>query len=110
MEKILKSSNPFTGTYILKIIRVHVETQSILRSDGYGLQVSNQFYDIEQQNKVSVYEDEILNNLLYTEATPSTLKLYIYICNTLLKKNTDYIIMKLKLLSYSKTKNCTCYF
>jgi hypothetical protein len=87
------TSNPFTGTFDVNIIRTHI----IERPNGYGITPEDHYFDVEQLSKTSIYKNMSVAILLCQKAKPVTSKLFLYILYELLKPNKDFILIDPKL-------------
>lgn len=82
------TSNPFTGTFDVNIIRTHI----LHHNEGV-----DDYFDMEQVPRTSVFKSTEIAVLLCRIAKPVTSKLFLYIVYELLKSTKDYIDINPKL-------------
>lgn len=103
------TENPFTGTYGIKTIRNYYNQDSLIKMLEKGTD-SKSYYEYELSPKVSVYPNKDFVSLLLDQSKPATLKLYVYILNNCLKRDQDFIDLKVKdVQSILKVSRMTLY-
>lgn len=89
------TSNPFTGSYKVKIIRTYYNEDNLRKLLDTSTD-SKAFYEYEIEPKVAVYPNADFIDILLNESKPITLRLYIYILNNCVKEDEDYIELDFK--------------
>lgn len=89
------TENPFTGSYKIKTIRTYYN-QDNLRKLLETNTDSKAYYEYETTERITVFPNKDFMDLLLTQAKPITLKLYVFILNNCLRKDYDFIELKVK--------------
>ncbi len=89
------SENPFTGSYILRVIRTHLIYNENHLKKLMEAEESNEkdYFDAEAHNKATVYENTTFAKQMLGTAKPNTLRLYFYIVSKL-SKDKDWINLR----------------
>jgi len=89
------SSNPFTGSFNIRVIRKY-HNEATLRQILLEGANKKPYYDIDLGDRVSLYMNVYITEFLMQHAKPNTLKLYLHIIYRCLKKDQDFIDLKVK--------------
>lgn len=89
------SSNPFTGSFNIRVIRKY-HNEATLRQILIEGADKKPYYDIDLADRTSLYMNVHITEFLMHHAKPNTLKLYLHIIYRCLKKDQDYIDLKVK--------------
>lgn len=91
----ISTANPFTGSFDIRVIRTYYSEENLRKlflKDADG----KKYYEYEVDRGVAIWRNEpFMQHLLYN-ARPITLRLYLHIIYNLIKKDRDFIDLKVK--------------
>lgn len=95
-DVMIVSENPFIGHYEVPIIRTFIIRR---KPPTYGILIDEndkveEFYDIEQNQRSSLFKNKEFADKIILQAKPTTCKLFLYIVYYLLRLDQDFVNLK----------------